>query len=211
MKILKPVFPSCRNDEASVCWGMRNATKSSLAAITLIYLTVIAPLGLDHIQAQTTSGTTSEDENISDQANKTNIWQASLTSGSYSVRLTMVASVSEHEYVVDGAMKVNEVTIDTAGSVTARFYFIEPYTPNSPSNALDNSLEQIKDRSRQVMERLGQTELIENTVVKNYPTTTHAKTVEFRLSSQEELQALYRSIQSAFRSGKGRAFTIATE
>ena len=44
-------------------------------------------------------------------------------------------------------------------------------------------------------------------VVKNYPTTTHAHTVEYRLSSKANLQQLYSSLEQAWTTGKGANLT----
>jgi hypothetical protein len=41
-------------------------------------------------------------------------------------------------------------------------------------------------------------------VVKSYPLTTHAHTVEFVLSSEERLISLHASLERAFRTGQGR-------
>ena len=61
------------------------------------------------------------------------MWRATLPGGTYSVALRSIVSVSSHEYVVDGAARVTEVNIDTAGSALVRFYFIEPNTVNAPA------------------------------------------------------------------------------
>jgi len=44
-------------------------------------------------------------------------------------------------------------------------------------------------------------------VVKKYPLTTHAKTIEYRLLTEAQLNALYQSARTAWVSGKGRVFT----
>ena len=40
------------------------------------------------------------------------------------VALDRIASVSRHKYVLDGALIIDEVTVDTVGQASARFYFI---------------------------------------------------------------------------------------
>ena len=52
---------------------------------------------------------------------------------------------------------------------------------------------------------------ITSAVVKQYPTTTHAKTVEFRVSGEGALDKLYDSVRNAWINGKGRKFTIKTD
>jgi hypothetical protein len=43
---------------------------------------------------------------------------------------------------------------------------------------------------------------------KQYPTTTHAKTVEFRISDEGNLNKLYGNIRKAWIKGRGNKFTI---
>ena len=44
-------------------------------------------------------------------------------------------------------------------------------------------------------------------VVKKYPDTTHAKSIEYRVLSEAELTSLYGSARTAWESGRGRQFT----
>jgi hypothetical protein len=44
-------------------------------------------------------------------------------------------------------------------------------------------------------------------VVKKFPETTHARTVEYRLMSEAELGGLYDSVRTAWESNRGRKFT----
>jgi hypothetical protein len=46
-------------------------------------------------------------------------------------------------------------------------------------------------------------------VVKNYPATTHARTVEYRLARKEQLQQILASAQESFRLGRSNTVTIA--
>ena len=60
------------------------------------------------------------------------VWRCELPGGIYEVALRSIVSVSTHEYIVDGAARVTEANVDTTGSMTVRFYFLEPITPTSP-------------------------------------------------------------------------------
>ena len=48
-------------------------------------------------------------------------------------------------------------------------------------------------------------------VVKNYPTTTHAHTIDFRHNNKDNLNALFQSVNKAWMSGKGVKFTVKSE
>lgn len=130
------------------------------------------------------------------------VWRAVLPGGTYTVALRSITSVSTHEYVVDGAGRVTEMIIDTSGSSIARFYYIEPLTPQSPLGIGQSTLDKLQEIAEEGAERTGQDQLWKQ-VVKNYPATTHARTVEYRLDTKQKLERLFKSAESAFRRGRG--------
>ncbi|MEM9400670.1 MAG: hypothetical protein AAF984_10715 [Verrucomicrobiota bacterium] len=174
----------------------------------LCFLVGFQFLVLSCLFAQEDSESEGEEEGYADSVLRSPHWYGTFRTGSYWVRLVSITSVSMHDYLVDGAMKVSEVTIDTTGATTARFYVAEEYTPESPVALPSSVMSHVQDRTKDMISRAGQDELAYNTVIKNYPQTTHAKTVEFRLADMDELDALYKSVVAAFRSGKGRSFKI---
>ncbi len=159
---------------------------------------------------------TTADGNTTQDATKTGdtpapnrFWQATLTGGHYMVALDRIVSVSRHKYVLDGAVIVDEVNVDTTGQALVRFYFITPITAGVASNAVT----ELADRGKELLDKAAQrggTE-IQNMVVKKYPETTHAKIVEYRLLSESDLTSLYGSVRNAWESGKGRKFATATK
>ena len=145
-------------------------------------------------------------EGVNDDENRKRRWECSLPGGEYSVNLGAITSVSKHSYVLDGTLLVTEATVDTTGTALARFYYIEPITKDTTFNALAR----IQKRAEQLRNR-GQSRTgtkADEMAQKSYPTTTHARTIEFRLMNDVELNALYRSLYQAWTSGKGRTFRI---
>ena len=132
-------------------------------------------------------------------------WQATLDGGHYMVALDRITAVSRHKYVLDGALIVDEVTVDTVGDSLVRFYFIAPLSEVAPGT----ETARLADRARELIdtaaERVGTD--IHNMVVKKFPDTTHARTVEYRVMSEQTLGALYSSVRSAWESGRGRKFS----
>lgn len=145
-------------------------------------------------------------EGVNDDENQKRRWECSLPGGEYSVNLGAITSVSKHSYVLDGTLLVTEVTVDTTGTALARFYFIEPITKDTTFNALDR----IQKRAEQLRQR-GQNRTgtkADEMAQKSYPATTHARTIEFRIMNEVELNALYASLYRSWNSGKGRTFRI---
>jgi hypothetical protein len=133
-------------------------------------------------------------------------WRCELPGGTYLVRLDTITAISKHEYIVDGAARVTEVNIDTRGSLQARFYFIEAVKINSPiglgQSLLDKAQQEVPGQLKDRLEQSGQ-EPVWKKVVKNYPLTTHAHTVEFRLETIDQLTTLFNSIDKTWRRNRG--------
>lgn len=145
------------------------------------------------------------DEKTSDTSGPNRFWQAALDGGHYMVALDRISSVSRHRYVLDGAVIVDEVTVDTIGQALARFYFITPITGATASNAATKLVERGKELVDQAAERAGTD--VHNMVVKKYPETSHAKTIEYRILSEADLTSLYESVRTSWENGRGRKFT----
>ncbi len=122
------------------------------------------------------------------------------------MRLSAVTSVSRHEYVVDGAARVNEVVIATTGSLIGRFYFLEPVRPTTPTGLGQSSVNAVIDKLEQAADRVD-VEPLWKKVVKSYPVATHAHTVEYRLESMDQVQALFDHASEAWRAGRGAEFS----
>jgi hypothetical protein len=167
-------------------------------ALKLLRLAAIAiAVPLANVKAQESSPTP-------DQLRR-GIWRAELPGGEYIVRLSAITSVSLHEYIVDGAARVAEVNISTSGSQLARFYYIEPYPPKPPLPAGQKVLSALEDKAKEVSARV-ETDDTRAKVVKSYPTTTHAHTVEYRLTDRESLNKLFNSIEEAWLNGRAGSF-----
>lgn len=128
------------------------------------------------------------------------LWQARLPGGEYMVALRNIVSISRHVYVIDGTTRVNEVVVDTGANSLTRFYHVMPLAEYESSRLLNSSTGQNISSSI--------TEDISPKVLKQYPTTTHAKTVEFILAEEKNLLSLFSSVKSAWTSGKGKVFTV---
>jgi hypothetical protein len=132
------------------------------------------------------------------------MWRCNLPGGSYSVALRSVVSVSSHEYLVDGIARVTEVNIDTTGNALARFYYIEPTTPTSPIGLGNATVAKAQELFQKGAEMSGQD--VWSKVIKNYPTTTHAHTIEYRVTDKDTLSRLYTSAEAALRLNQNTIF-----
>jgi hypothetical protein len=176
--------------------------KKLCLALTMVLLA--SPLQL---HAQTPTPAKADKTDDSQQPNR--FWQASVGGGHYMVALDRISAISRHQYLLDGAIIVDEVTVDALGQALARFYFLSPVT-DATGSSLGNAAGRIVERGRELVDKAAATAgtNVQNMVVKKFPETTHAHTIEYRVMSAEELGALYNSVRTAWETGRGRKFTI---
>ena len=157
-------------------------------------------------QTTTDDDTSEETSNSTDEEDLKRFWQLSLPDGHFMVALERIASISRTSYVLDGGLIVTEVTIDTVGNALCRIYQITPAGESSKVSSAQRA-------AQRAMELTGRAEAVTGSnlstmVQKSYPTTTHAKTIEYRVQDRTTLDALYGSLNKAWREGKGRRFTV---
>lgn len=133
------------------------------------------------------------------------LWRCDLPGGTYEVALRNIVSVSSHDYVVDNVARVTEVNVDTNGSMVVRFYYLEPVKPATPSGIGQSALDRVQDLAKEAAGRVGVDQVWQK-VAKNYPTTTHAHTIEYRLETKDQLTKLFTSVEQAWRLGQPALF-----
>ncbi len=126
--------------------------------------------------------------------------------GTYETVVGAIVSVSSHEYVVDGAARVTEVNVDTTGQLAVRFYYIEPAVVSGPNGLGAATIGKVQNLLTEAAERSG-TDAWKK-VVKSYPMTTHARTVEYRVASKDSLEKVFTSASKCLRTGKPDEVTI---
>ncbi|MGC1480395.1 MAG: hypothetical protein WA771_07820 [Chthoniobacterales bacterium] len=154
----------------------------------------------------TPSPTPDEQDEESDEPNFDTItyWKAELPGGTFVVAHDSINAVSSQEYVLDGAARVTEVNVSTSGVLQPRFYFIEPVQiPGAAGEAAAQAITAAQSAASRVVPG----DPIWAKVIKEYPTTTHSGTIEYRLETKQQLQALYRSLEDSWIAGRSEIFT----
>ena len=136
----------------------------------------------------------------------TRFWSASLQGGEYSVALDKVTSISLHEYVLNVNLIVTEMVIDTDGRALARFYHVRSVAEDTASGSAGRLVERGKD----LIDRAGQRAKVDfhNLPQKDYPTTSHAGMIEYRVMRLNDLKALFKSAQGSWESNQGKKVTL---
>ncbi len=134
-------------------------------------------------------------------------WRAELPGGTYMVSLAALRHISVHEYLVPGVGKITEMTVDAGGSVSSRFYAVGLPDAQTPSNLGQTMVDRAKEALNEARDRMDASG-ITRSVVKDYPSTTHAHTVEYFISSPESVRKLYQNLERAWMSGRGDSIKI---
>lgn len=169
-----------------------------------IILSLLLTLPL-HAQTAAPSGQTTPQDTVTQDG----LWQGKFNGGNYVVRCNAIIALSKHEYISDGVARVVEVNLTLNSAMIVRFYFLEPYKPESGSSTV-GAATQALDRTKGLFEQAAgrvSPDLANPKVVKNYPASTHAHTIEFSLKDEARLTALYGSLERSFRTGQGRSWT----
>ncbi len=180
--------------------------KTIFIALSLL-LTV--PLQAQTTPGQTAPGQTTPTQTQQDQVTRDGLWDGRLKGGNYIVRCNSIIALSKHEYISDGVARVVEVNLTLNSAQVIRFYFLEPYKPETGSSTLaagTQALEKAKGLFEQAAGRVSP-ELTTPKVVKNYPASTHAHTIEFSLKEEATLNSLFGSLERSLRTGQGRVWS----
>lgn len=184
---------------------------------SLLFALPAASQGLDDV-AQDIEGSSNrsdntEDEEEDDEESKAEesdanrrFWQASVPGGHYMVAIDRISSISMHQYVLDAQLLVTEMVIDTSGRSLARFYYVTSVAESSGSA----TAARVVGKGRELLDRAGQRAGSNalDLAQKNYPATSHSGMVEYRMLDLRDLNALYKSVQNAWETGKGRRITV---
>jgi hypothetical protein len=172
-----------------------------------VFAIVLVGLGLSQVNSwgqnpPTPPTTDPDDDGIA------GFWELETVGGRFVARIDHISSVSQHEYLIDGSVKVFECTVSVSGGLIGRFYYIEPVSSTVTGS---NTYDRLKEVANKVSNRAGAGD-IEVVVTKNYPTTTHAKTSEYRFKNKDTIARIYdhahRVVAEERGRGRGNKLTI---
>jgi len=113
------------------------------------------------------------------------------------IRLDTITSVSKHTYSVDG-VAFREVTIDTRGNNSIRFYTCINERVNTARDRLSNTRSLIDSKGGNITKF----------PAKKFPEGTYSHNVEYMIEKSDDLNDLYDSVVNALFKNKGCTFGI---
>ncbi len=172
--------------------------------LILVISSLMAFSGMGYSQTIDPNNPDQNQNNTNNQRGRKGYWEANLAGGNYLVALSRITSVSRHKYVLDAAVIVDEVTVDTEGQSLARFYFISPATAAGPQSGTADLAARALEIANSAASEHGSS--VQDMVQKKYPLTTHSKSIEYRMMTEAQLSALYLSVKTAWQNNDGRVF-----
>ena len=200
---------------------MKTLLCSSLLALAFGQLTISSSLAQAAPAAPTAPAANANNKGrVADEETKDHWWDCSLPGGNYCISIGKITSVSMHQYIVKTPTqtasaaalptRVYEVNIATDVALVTRFYYIESATDGGSLSTVKTGLDRLNQVADQAAERTG-TAKYWQMVQKDYPLSTHAHTVEYRLESMDDLNRLYGSVKRSWLTGRGARFTIVNQ
>ncbi len=114
------------------------------------------------------------------------------------IRLDTIVSINKHTYTVDGVV-VKEVTIDTRGNNSIRFYCMN----SNPAAAKMN--ERTKNTRKLIDSKTGG---LTTKPAKSFPDGTYSHNVEYLIDDVKKLDDIYESALNAVIRNKGCTFKV---
>ncbi len=141
------------------------------------------------------------------------------------INIATITSISKQIYILP-PLEVHEFVIDTSGNSQIRIYHtkhidiakqVEVATSKLPEDLamkLRPKMQSLTEKVNSAKENLPFAQDVEKkatltNVYKVYPTTTHAKTLEFSVALKEDFDDLYKQFQEAFTSNKSETLSAA--
>lgn len=138
-----------------------------------------------------------QDAGEAQQASKPILWQLTINNNTkVTVLANRIAAVAMHPFYLNGAMLISEVTIDTLGSNTIRFYYVHEDDRLSDVSDPRTALGTVK---KGVTRAAGGQNSGSNIPSVKYPEGTYSHSIEYQVSSAEDLEKIYKSLLNVLR------------
>ena len=129
------------------------------------------------------------------------LWQAKLDDTSLiTLSVSQIVSVTMHPYKLNGENLVTEVTIDTLGNNTIRFYFVhsDEKEPDyfDPNSVVKDAKKRLSQRPSQPKAKAEDGEPLIASV--KFPEGAYAHTIEYQVSCLKTLEEIYKSVTSVW-------------
>ncbi len=152
------------------------------------------------LPAQTNSPTDSSEKLL-------DFWEFLHPGGTALVSLAEITAIDVHSYLIEGGFRVWELNVCDKSSFALRIYSVEKLEPSDAVAGIKSATRKAEEAAEKIASKITDDEPWKK-VVKDYPTTTHAKTVEFRVDKKETVLEIYKHVRQSWVSKRGGRFTV---
>ena len=152
------------------------------------------------LPAQTNSPTDSSEKLL-------DFWEFLHPGGTALVSLAEITAIDVHSYLIEGGFRVWELNVCDKSAFALRIYSVEKLEATDSVASLKSASRKAEETAEKAAEKLGAEDPWQK-VVKDYPTTTHAKTVEFRVDKKETVLEIYKHVRQSWVTKRGGRFTV---
>lgn len=183
---------------------------TGMRARFLCLLLTIFALFIGVAEAQSSSPFGSKSATGSDKDSDTertdNFWVGNFPTGTITIPVSKIVAVAMHNYVLDGVCMVHEISVLSESNTPIKFYYLEPMGTQSEFNAVKTITNRAKELNSTTLNRITGGAVNADTLVsKKFP---HHNTIEFRIPSKQQLEAVYSSLLKALEKRRGRNLSI---
>lgn len=111
------------------------------------------------------------------------------------IAVQSIVSISKHIFKLNGETPITEVTIDTVGNNSIRFYYVHPAGSIRPTTNPKEMIGAARQKLNQELTRQ-KDENIEPSI--KFPEGTYAHTIEFQIADMEMLDKIYKTSVKAW-------------
>jgi hypothetical protein len=185
-----------------------SSPRTQIIAILTATTLALSPLLAQNTPTGANDNTQDKDDHLPKDP-KVLFWRLSLPAGKVTLDLTKVTTVAQHEYISDELFRVTELNIATTSDLLIRFYYLEKYIPlkGASGQVIKGAADHIQQKAETAADTAG-IEPVWRQVHKNYPATTHARTVEYRLQSKDHLTKIRKHVEAAWIAQKSGIYEI---
>ena len=115
-------------------------------------------------------------------------WTANLPTGATSILMPNIISVNLHTYMLDGSVRMIEMTVDTIGNNSIRFYAYTGEQANTWKERLSSTRDLVDSKTGGATRLPG----------RKFPEGAYSHNVEFQLDSEAQVRQLYKSLMDSW-------------
>lgn len=123
--------------------------------------------------------------------------------------ISSIVSIAKHRFMLNGALPVSEVTIDTVGNNSLRFYYVnnQQDSPTAPPTDVRSGARQAAQQA--AAEINGEVSTGKSNLPSvQYPDGVYAHTIEYQVSSSGALDTLFTSALAAWENSSDKTINI---